>query len=52
MNSSIDGCIQMKSFLAGNPELRLSLNEDLVIGKVLPRPPPFTTITAPTIVAR
>lgn len=33
LNSSIDGCIQMKSYLAGNPELRLALNEDLVIGK-------------------
>mmetsp|Transcript_12624 Transcript_12624/g.15907 ORF Transcript_12624/g.15907 Transcript_12624/m.15907 type:complete len:481 (-) Transcript_12624:153-1595(-) len=33
MNSSIDGCIQMKSYLAGSPELRLALNEDLVIGK-------------------
>mmetsp|Transcript_81868 Transcript_81868/g.163489 ORF Transcript_81868/g.163489 Transcript_81868/m.163489 type:complete len:500 (+) Transcript_81868:83-1582(+) len=32
LNSSIDGCIQMKSYLAGNPELRLALNEDLVIG--------------------
>ena len=31
LNSSIDGCIQMKSYLAGNPELRLALNEDLVI---------------------
>uniref|UniRef100_A0A7S1FZ06 MHD domain-containing protein n=1 Tax=Corethron hystrix TaxID=216773 RepID=A0A7S1FZ06_9STRA len=33
LNSSIDGCIQMKSYLAGKPELRLALNEDLVIGK-------------------
>jgi AP-4 complex subunit mu-1 len=33
VNSSIDGSIQMKSFLAGNPELRLALNEDLVIGR-------------------
>ena len=33
VNSSIDGCIQMKAFLAGNPELRLALNEDLVIGR-------------------
>jgi len=32
LNSSVDGCIQMKSYLAGNPELRLALNEDLVIG--------------------
>jgi len=30
VNSTIDGCIQMKSYLAGNPELRLALNEDLV----------------------
>lgn len=34
LNSSIDGCIQMKSYLAGSPELRLALNEDLIIGKV------------------
>lgn len=33
INSSIDGSILMKSFLAGNPELRVALNEDLVIGK-------------------
>jgi AP-4 complex subunit mu-1 len=33
LNSSIDGCIQMKSYLSGNPELRLALNEDLVIGR-------------------
>lgn len=33
LNSSIDGCIQMKSYLQGNPELRLALNEDLVVGK-------------------
>jgi hypothetical protein len=30
--STIDGCIQMKSYLK-NPELRLALNEDLVIEK-------------------
>jgi len=34
LNFTIDGCIQMKSFLHGNPELRLALNEDLIIGKV------------------
>lgn len=33
INSSIDGVIQMKSYLQGNPELRLVLNEDLVIGR-------------------
>ena len=33
LNSSIQGRIQMKSYLAGNPELRLALNEDLVIGR-------------------
>mmetsp|Transcript_24994 Transcript_24994/g.37956 ORF Transcript_24994/g.37956 Transcript_24994/m.37956 type:complete len:470 (+) Transcript_24994:36-1445(+) len=33
LNSTIDGCIQIKSYLAGNPELRLALNEDLVIGR-------------------
>ncbi len=33
VNSTIDGCIQMKSYLSGNPELKLALNSDLVIGK-------------------
>jgi AP-4 complex subunit mu-1 len=33
VNNSIDGTILMKSFLSGNPELRLALNEDLVVGK-------------------
>lgn len=33
INSSIDGVIQMKSYLKGNPELRLVLNDDLVVGK-------------------
>jgi len=33
LNSNIDGTIQMKSYLAGNPELKLALNEDLVIGQ-------------------
>lgn len=33
LNSNIDGTIQMKSYLTGNPELKLALNEDLVIGK-------------------
>ena len=33
LNSTIDGCIQMKSYLAGKPELRLALNEDLVVGR-------------------
>lgn len=34
--STIDGCFQMKSNLAGNPELRLALNGDLVIGSSRP----------------
>jgi AP-4 complex subunit mu-1 len=33
LNSTIDGCIQMKSYLAGNPQLRLALNEDLTVGE-------------------
>jgi len=33
LSSSIDGTIQMKSYLIGNPELKLALNEDLVIGR-------------------
>lgn len=31
INSSIDGFIQMKSYLHGNPNLKLSLNDDLVM---------------------
>jgi AP-4 complex subunit mu-1 len=31
INSAIDGSIQMKSYLMGNPELRLALNEDMQI---------------------
>jgi len=33
LHQAIDGTIQMKSYLAGNPELRLALNEELVVGK-------------------
>ena len=33
MRSDIDGCIQMKIFMAGNPEIRIGLNEDFFIGK-------------------
>ena len=33
INASIDGVIQMKSYLIGNPELRLVLNSDLQVGK-------------------
>ena len=32
INSSIDGVIQMKSYLRGNPGLRLVLNDDLCVG--------------------
>eukprot|EP00474_Spongospora_subterranea_P010167 CRZ10625.1 hypothetical protein [Spongospora subterranea] len=35
VRSEIDGTIQMKSYLSGNPELKLALNEELVIGKSL-----------------
>ncbi|XP_073281791.1 AP-4 complex subunit mu-like isoform X1 [Primulina huaijiensis] len=31
--SEIDGTIQMKSYLTGNPEIKLALNEDLSIGR-------------------
>ncbi|CAE7263237.1 AP4M [Symbiodinium sp. CCMP2592] len=31
INSAIDGSIQMKSYLMGNPELKLALNEDIVV---------------------
>jgi len=39
INSSIDGVIQMKSYLHDNPDLRLVLNNDLQVGR---------TITGPT----
>ncbi|XP_054788925.1 AP-4 complex subunit mu-like [Prosopis cineraria] len=32
LTSEIDGTIQMKSYLSGNPEIRLALNDDLTIG--------------------
>eukprot|EP00928_Gymnodinium_smaydae_P028639 TRINITY_DN21792_c0_g4_i1.p1 TRINITY_DN21792_c0_g4~~TRINITY_DN21792_c0_g4_i1.p1 ORF type:complete len:442 (-),score=105.82 TRINITY_DN21792_c0_g4_i1:157-1482(-) len=31
VNSAIDGSIQMKSYLMGNPELKLALNEDITV---------------------
>jgi len=34
LSSSIEGSIQMKSYLSGNPPLRLALNEDLIVGKM------------------
>ena len=33
LNAEVDGSIVMKSFLVNNPELRVALNEDLVVGK-------------------
>jgi len=39
INSSIDGVIQMKSYLRGNPGLRLVLNDDLSVGKGAVGPP-------------
>ncbi|KAK4359139.1 hypothetical protein RND71_021368 [Anisodus tanguticus] len=33
LTSEIDGTIQMKSYLTGNPEIKLALNEDLSIGR-------------------
>lgn len=36
INSSIEGCITMKSYLSGNPPLKLALNDDLIIGKAGP----------------
>ncbi|XP_065184237.1 uncharacterized protein LOC135814959 [Sycon ciliatum] len=31
LRADIDGSVQMKSFLAGNPEIRLGLSEDIVV---------------------
>lgn len=36
VNSSVNGSIQMKSFLSGNPELKIALNDNLVIGQNTP----------------
>ncbi|KAL2498071.1 AP-4 complex subunit mu [Abeliophyllum distichum] len=33
LTSEIDGTIQMKSYLSGNPEIRVALNDDLTIGR-------------------
>ena len=33
INSSIDGCIQMKSYLIGNPALKLIVNDDLTLAE-------------------
>jgi AP-4 complex subunit mu-1 len=33
INSSVDGCIQMKSYLLGNPSLKLTLNDDLTLAE-------------------
>jgi AP-4 complex subunit mu-1 len=33
INSSIDGCIQMKSYLLGNPALKLILNDDITLAE-------------------
>ncbi|XP_021903376.1 AP-4 complex subunit mu [Carica papaya] len=33
LTSEIDGTIQMKSYLSGNPEIRLALNDELSIGR-------------------
>lgn len=33
LRAEIDGSLVMKCFLAGNPEIRLGLNEDIVVGR-------------------
>jgi AP-4 complex subunit mu-1 len=38
INSSIDGVIQMKSYLYDNPDLRLVLNNDLTVGRSMTGP--------------
>lgn len=32
LTSEIDGTIQLKSYLTGNPDIRLALNEEVSIG--------------------
>eukprot|EP01071_Lankesteria_metandrocarpae_P015063 Lankesteria_metandrocarpae@DN9287_c0_g1_i1.p1 len=36
INSSVEGSIQMKSFLSGSPQLKLALNEDIVLRNLQP----------------
>lgn len=33
LRSEIDGCIQMRNFVAGCPEVKIALNEDFFVGK-------------------
>jgi AP-4 complex subunit mu-1 len=33
VSSQVDGAVQIKSYLAGNPPLKIKLNDDLIIGK-------------------
>ena len=33
LRSEIDGCIQMRNFVAGYPEVKIALNEDFFVGK-------------------
>ncbi|CAA3001995.1 AP-4 complex subunit mu [Olea europaea subsp. europaea] len=33
LTSEVDGTIQMKSYLSGNPEIRVAFNDDLTIGR-------------------
>lgn len=33
VRAEIDGSIQVKSYLQGNPEIRLGLNSNIVLGK-------------------
>lgn len=33
LTSEIDGAIVCKSFLAGRPQIRIALNEDLAVGR-------------------
>ena len=33
LRSEIDGCILMKNFVAGSPEVKIMLNDDFFVGK-------------------
>ncbi len=33
VSSQVDGAVQIKSYLAGNPQIKIKLNDDLIIGK-------------------
>eukprot|EP00983_Pelagomonas_calceolata_P053637 1143372-Pelagomonas_calceolata.AAC.7 len=40
--TNVDGAIQVKSYLTGNPPIKIKLNDDLIIGVCVCAFPPFS----------